>query len=211
MSISHEEQRFRSRVFEPSDVSVDFWRRRDVQGALARREIGKLFQLYLECHPACTQTRLAILTEHDRADISNFVRGTRSAVVRDIDVLIRIADGLDMPDEARTLLGLAPAEALASQMASQVGGRLRRAPGAGRKPASELRRGSAVVRVAAVGVIGVCCVGMLDLSKAFSTEGVELVALTYIVTAALVVADAESDLARLVRAGWQLVRRGQGR
>jgi hypothetical protein len=48
----------------------------------------------------------------DRSDISNWVRGTRQGRVFDIEVLTRIADGLRMPDEARVLLGLAPADAL---------------------------------------------------------------------------------------------------
>jgi hypothetical protein len=87
-----------------------FWRRDDVSLALARREVGRLFGIYLGAFTGCTQTQLALLTEHDRSDISNFVRGTRSPRVTDIDVLGRIADGLAMPDEARVLLGLAPAD-----------------------------------------------------------------------------------------------------
>lgn len=176
-----------------------------MQGALARREIGKLFQLYLDSYPTCTQTRLAILTEHDRADVSNFVRGTRSPVVRDIDVLIRIADGLEMPDDARTLLGLAPADARASDMAGTPAARARgaRAGGASPNAKGSPSASAAVVRLLAVGMIGACTAAMLSLSKAFSTEGVEVVALTYIVTAALIIADAESDLARLVRVAQQ--------
>lgn len=69
-------------------------------------------RIYLEAMPACTQTHLASLTEHDRSDISNWVRGVRNGRVGDIEVLNRIADGLRMPDEARVLLGLAPADAL---------------------------------------------------------------------------------------------------
>jgi hypothetical protein len=90
-------------------VPVAFWRRDDVRLALARREVGRLFAIYLGAHDDCTQTQLALVTQHDRSDISNFVRGTRSPRVTDIDVLGRIADGLMMPDEARTMLGLAPA------------------------------------------------------------------------------------------------------
>lgn len=73
-------------------------------------------------YPGCTQTQLALLTEHDRSDISNWVRGRRHGRVSDIEVLTRIADGLHMPDEARVLLGLAPAEALVSAIrAAQPG------------------------------------------------------------------------------------------
>ncbi|UGQ13703.1 hypothetical protein LO772_08940 [Yinghuangia sp. ASG 101] len=75
---------------------------------MAGRDIGGLFKLYLFSHPTCTQTRLAQLTLHDRSDVSNWVRGVRSGTVSDIDVLTRIADGLQMPDHARVLLGIAP-------------------------------------------------------------------------------------------------------
>jgi len=108
----------RRKTFDPAAVPASFWRRDDVRVTLARREAGRLFALYLEAHQDCTQTQLALLTEHDRSDISNFVRGTRSPRVGDIDVLGRIADGLAMPDEARVLLGLAPAEATMSSICS---------------------------------------------------------------------------------------------
>jgi len=106
----------RRKLFDPAAVPADFWRRDDTQVALARREIGRLFQIYLDAFPDCTQTQLALLTEHDRSDISNWVRGKRHGRVSDIEVLIRITDGLLMPDEARVLLGLAPAEALVSSI-----------------------------------------------------------------------------------------------
>lgn len=102
----------RRKVFDPAAAPVSFWRRDDVQVALARREIGRLLRIYLQAFPGCTQTQLALLTEHDRSDISSWVRGTRQGRVGDIDVLTRIADGLQMPDVARVLLGLAPADAL---------------------------------------------------------------------------------------------------
>jgi hypothetical protein len=104
------------KTFDPTAVPTEFWQRDDVRVALARREIGRLFGIYLGAYPACTQARLALLTEHDRSDISNFVRGTRSPRVTDIDVLGRIADGLVMSDEARVLLGLAPAETTMSAL-----------------------------------------------------------------------------------------------
>jgi hypothetical protein len=99
-------------------VPLDFWRRDDVRLALARREVGRLFGIYLGAFTGCTQTQLALLTEHDRSDISNFVRGTRGPRVTDINVLGRIADGLAMPDEALVLLGLAPADVTLSAIRS---------------------------------------------------------------------------------------------
>jgi hypothetical protein len=97
-------------------VPVSFWRRDEVEIALARREVGRVLRAYLAEFPERTQTQLALLTAHDRSDISNFVRGTRDRPVSDIDVLVRIANGLEMPDGARVLLGLAPADAAMSSI-----------------------------------------------------------------------------------------------
>ncbi|MBO2455438.1 hypothetical protein J4573_50755 [Actinomadura barringtoniae] len=98
----------RRRVFDPGAVPVVFWRRTDVQDSLAHRDVGRLFGLFLDEFSDCTQTQLALLTQHDRSDISNWVRGTRQGRVSDIEVLTRIADGLQLPDQARLMLGLAP-------------------------------------------------------------------------------------------------------
>lgn len=106
----------RRKVFDPSCVPASFWRDANVQTALARRDIGALLRSYLGAFADCTQTQLALLTEHDRSDVSNWVRGTRHGQVSDIGVLTRIAEGLRLPDSARVLMGLAPAEALVSSI-----------------------------------------------------------------------------------------------
>jgi hypothetical protein len=109
----------RRKVFDSGTVPAVFWRREDVQVALARRDVGRLFTLYTEVFPDCTQTQLALMTEHDRSDISNWIRGRRQGRVSDIEVLTRIADGLRLPDQARVLLGLAPAKAIVSGLRSE--------------------------------------------------------------------------------------------
>lgn len=81
---------------------------------MANRDIAGLLGLYLATFETCTQTQLARMTEHDRSDISNWVRGVRLGVVSDIGVLSRIADGLGMPDRARVLLGIAPVDLVIS-------------------------------------------------------------------------------------------------
>lgn len=101
-------------------VAASFWRRDDVQVAVARRDVGQLFKLYLEAFPGCTQTQLALLTQHDRSDVSNWIRGTRHGRVSDIEVLARIADGLQMPDETRVLLGLAPADVRVTRIGNVI-------------------------------------------------------------------------------------------
>ncbi|MEV3921134.1 hypothetical protein [Actinomadura coerulea] len=103
----------RRRYFDPGSVPVGFWCREDVAHALTRRDVGRLFRLFLDQFAECTQTQLALLTQHDRSDISNWVRGARQGRVSDIEVLTRIADGLQLPDQARLLLGLAPAGSFA--------------------------------------------------------------------------------------------------
>lgn len=108
------------KVFDPATVPITFWRSPSIQQILARRDVGKLFRLYLDEFPECTQTQLALLTEHDRSDISNFVRGIRSGCVSNIDVLDRVAEGLLMPDEARTLLGLAPSSQTLSTLQDET-------------------------------------------------------------------------------------------
>ncbi|MGC4943646.1 hypothetical protein [Kribbella sp. DT2] len=106
----------RRKMFDPGSVPASFWREQAVQTALARRDIGNLLRTYLSTFADCTQTQLALLTEHDRSDISNWVRGTRLGQVTDIGVLTRIAEGMQLPDDARMLMGLAPADALVTSV-----------------------------------------------------------------------------------------------
>lgn len=107
----------RRKVFDPAGVTADFWQRPEVLIALSHRDVRRLFELYLQAFPECTQTQLALLTQHDRSEISNWVRGVRQRRVSDIEVLIRIADGLAMPDEPRAALGLAPVGVRAANVA----------------------------------------------------------------------------------------------
>ncbi|MFC9693299.1 hypothetical protein ACFTSF_32420 [Kribbella sp. NPDC056951] len=125
----------RRKVFDPNAVPISFWRGNDVQTALARRDIGALFRSYLAAFDDCTQTQLALLTEHDRSDVSNWVRGARHGQVSDIGVLTRIAEGLRLPDTARMLMGLAPADALMSSIRDE-----REMADSARMPADQERR-----------------------------------------------------------------------
>jgi hypothetical protein len=117
----------RRKSFDPQSIPADFWTRPEVGAALCDRNMTDLFGLFFNVFPACTQVQLALLTGHDRADISNWVRGARAARVADIDVLERIAEGMAMPDAARVKLGLAPTSqplsAFAGTFAPSSGGR----------------------------------------------------------------------------------------
>jgi transcriptional regulator with XRE-family HTH domain/tetratricopeptide (TPR) repeat protein len=89
----------------PLRVPADFWQRHDVGTVLDERDIGHLFQLVRK-HAGASQTRIGIAVGLAQGTVSRYMTGDR--VVTTIDVLQRIADGLAMPDEARSRLGLAP-------------------------------------------------------------------------------------------------------
>ena len=72
---------------------------------LRRRDIGAVFRL-VQCYGGVSQSRLAVATGLLQGRISEIIKGTR--LVTSLEVFERIADGLDMPDEARIMLGLAP-------------------------------------------------------------------------------------------------------
>src|ERR1019366_3791103 len=85
----------RDSAFGHVAIPPDFWSRPDVRGALASRDMGELFRLLRQ-----------------RAGISQMRIGARGKVhVTTVDSFTRIADGLNMPDQARLTLGLAPGRA----------------------------------------------------------------------------------------------------
>ncbi|MEV4253855.1 hypothetical protein AB0J52_11890 [Spirillospora sp. NPDC049652] len=85
------------KVFDPGSVPVAFWCREDIRHALACRDVADLLRLFLDTFADCTQTQLALVTQHDRSDISNWIRGVRQGRVSDIEVLTRIAAGYRFP------------------------------------------------------------------------------------------------------------------
>ena len=73
--------------------------------ALRARNIQRLFHL-LRQWVGASQTRLAIACGLTQGKVSEIMAGTRRVIA--LDVFERIADGLDMPADARLALGLAP-------------------------------------------------------------------------------------------------------
>jgi hypothetical protein len=73
--------------------------------ALRCRDIGRLFRL-LSQYGGASQTRLAIASDMTQPKVSGIMRGI--ARVETLEVFERIADGLNMPSQARVALGLAP-------------------------------------------------------------------------------------------------------
>lgn len=90
---------------EPIDVPLKDWRREDVRQALRDRDMSALLKA-VQRYTGVSQTSLASATGLVQGRVSEILRGNRT--VTSLEVFERIADGLDMPDEARVILGLAP-------------------------------------------------------------------------------------------------------
>ncbi|MGH8918839.1 MAG: helix-turn-helix domain-containing protein, partial [Actinomycetes bacterium] len=94
-----------SSAFDPLRIPEEFWAREDVGWALDHRDFGELFRL-LSKHLGASQTRIGTATGLSQGTVCVIMNGSRHVTA--IDVLERLADGLDMPDTARLRLGLAP-------------------------------------------------------------------------------------------------------
>ena len=98
----------RDSAFGHVAIPPDFWSRPDVRGALASRDMGELFRL-LRQRAGISQMRIGAATGNAQGRISDIARGKYH--VTTVDSFTRIADGLNMPDQARLTLGLAPGRA----------------------------------------------------------------------------------------------------
>lgn len=101
----------RPSAFDPPSIPAAFWERPDVCQALRRRDIGALFRLLCQ-YTGLSQMRIATAVGLGQGRISEVINGIRK--IRDAKVFERTADGLDMPDHARIMLGLSPRQILAS-------------------------------------------------------------------------------------------------
>lgn len=91
--------------YEPPSLTSDFWGRSDVARALADRDMGTVFRL-LGRRAGVSQTQIATATGLAQGRVSEIARGRR--VVTSLELFLRIADGLAIPDPGRVLLGIAP-------------------------------------------------------------------------------------------------------
>ena len=95
------------RASDPVDVPDGFWQREDTKQALRARDVGHLFHL-LRQYTGASQTRIGITCGGmSQGDVSEIMKRVGRRVTS-IDVLERVADGFDLPNEARTTFGLAP-------------------------------------------------------------------------------------------------------
>jgi tetratricopeptide (TPR) repeat protein len=85
----------------PLQIPAEFWRRPEVRSALAGRQIGRLL-LLVNALPGVTQTSIGIACDLSQAAVSRIMHGKRQP--GQVEVLHRVAIGLQMPDQARALL-----------------------------------------------------------------------------------------------------------
>ena len=101
----------RASAFDPPAIPAAFWERPEVCQALRARDMGALFGLLCQ-YTGLSQMRIATAVGLGQGRISEVINGTRA--IGHTRVFERIADGLDMPDHARTLLGLSARQITAS-------------------------------------------------------------------------------------------------
>jgi transcriptional regulator with XRE-family HTH domain len=87
------------------DVPADLWDRPAMREALERRDIGAVLRLMRQ-YAGASQMGLSMRIGIAQPEISGIMTGRKR--VTSLERLERVADGLDMPDEARMTLGLAP-------------------------------------------------------------------------------------------------------
>ena len=88
------------------EIPATLWQRAAMTEALSNRDMGRVFQLVRQ-YAGASQTQLAIACGMTQGKISDIMRDRQRVTA--LEVFERIADGLNMPDSARTTLGLAPA------------------------------------------------------------------------------------------------------
>ena len=94
----------RDSAYDPPALTPQFWTRLDVRRALEQQDFGALFRLV--CGQKVTQMQLATAAGLGQNRVSFISRDMQE--VAELTVIIRIADGLGMPDHARITLGIAP-------------------------------------------------------------------------------------------------------
>ena len=120
-------------AFEPIHLSDDVWARHDA--VLRERDVGRLFHL-AKRYAGASQHRIATATGVPQSRVNALMNG-RCGPVTSIEVLERIADGLNWPDHARASVGLAARRYPDGATRCRAEGRrLRRCQGSGSGTAS---------------------------------------------------------------------------
>jgi hypothetical protein len=95
-------------AYVPVEVPASAWRSPGIREALAARDTGALLR-GVQAHTGASQAKLAAAAGFGQGRFSEIFHGRRK--VATLEALERIAAGLAMPDDARVLLGIAPAHA----------------------------------------------------------------------------------------------------
>ncbi|MGY0058273.1 helix-turn-helix domain-containing protein [Streptomyces sp. LZ34] len=82
------------------------WQRAEARKALRARDMGAVFR-HVQQYGGVSQARIATAVAMTQARVNEIINGRRE--VTRLDVFERIAAGLNMPDDARHLMGLAAA------------------------------------------------------------------------------------------------------
>jgi transcriptional regulator with XRE-family HTH domain len=96
---------FRGETSLRSEIPGSLWNRPEMVTALRSRAMGRVLQLVRQ-HAGLSQTAIGSLIGMSQGKVSGIMAGSQH--VTTLEVYERIADGLQLPDSARTTLGLAP-------------------------------------------------------------------------------------------------------
>ncbi|MDI3417967.1 helix-turn-helix domain-containing protein [Streptomyces luteolus] len=88
----------------PIELPEWAWQRAEIREALRKRDMGSVFR-HVQQYSGASQGRIAMAVGMTQARVNEVVNGRRE--ITRLDVFERVADGLNMPADARHLLGLA--------------------------------------------------------------------------------------------------------
>ena len=94
-----------SSPYQPVRIADSAWQRPETLTILENRDVAALLN-FAQQYSGVSQLRLSSAINISQGRISQIINGKQ--LVKDLDVFIRIADGLNMPDFCRIALGLAP-------------------------------------------------------------------------------------------------------
>lgn len=94
-----------SSLHEPVHIPDWAWQRPETRDTLAARDVGGLFRL-AQRYAGASQARIASAVGISQGRVNEHIHGKRGAAT--LDLFLRVADGLHLPDDARIAMGLAP-------------------------------------------------------------------------------------------------------
>jgi hypothetical protein len=99
-------------------IPDSFWQRSETIAALRDRDMGRFFAL-VQQYTGASQTQIGMACGGmTQGKISDIMRGVQE--VKHLDKFEEIANGLNMPDSARVILGLAPGQRILPQAGSSA-------------------------------------------------------------------------------------------